>query len=293
MKHILFKYALAFGCVAMLLSSFSHRVLASVAEGNAKKEMTRLKLYYYKLDDGKKLLSMELTAGRGRNSAVVAGADIHITTSANDSTREMATVTTDSAGSFLLYVEPGYPFLTDSSGFTTIEAVFDGNDTLRSTSQDVQVKDARIDFVFDIIDSVQTLTVKATDFIGNPLEEVDINIGVQRLFSVLPLDRIETDEDGMASLEIEAPIPGDSAGMLEFVARIDDSDDYGTVTAKSHVDWGVKVDYTTDGFARQLWTDEAPLWMVIAVFVILIGAWYHFILSILKLRKIRMIGESG
>jgi hypothetical protein len=276
-------------CLGLLVGSMQLTTSAFAQ----KKESTRLKFYYYKLDDHTKRLSMELTAGRGRNSSTVAGAEIVLYHSANDSTAEMARVITDSIGSVELYVEPEYNFLRDEEGFTTIEAAFDGNDTLRSSSNDVEVKDIDIQFAFEIEDSVKVLRVTAQDGLGMPAEEIDINIGVQRLYSVLPLDRIETDENGTANLEFPDDIPGDSLGMLTVVAFMDDSDDYGSVTKRGQVAWGIPVDHKTDRFYRELWTDEAPLWMVAAVFIVLLGAWYHFILSILKLRKVKQLADEG
>ena len=126
-----------------------------------------------------------------------------------------------------------------------------------------------------------------------PVEELTINVGVQRLYSVLGLDEIDTDEDGVAELEIPDNIPGDAEGNITFVASIEDHDEFGTVTKKASASWGVPVSYEVEPLPRQLFTDEAPLWMIASVFVILLGAWYHFFLSISKLIKLKKAGSES
>ena len=143
---------------------------------------------------------------------------------------------------------------------------------------------------------MKVLTVQAKEKNGEgeliPVGDLDVDIGVQRLYSVLPLDAIETDEEGIGTLEFPNDVPGDSTGMITVVARIDEHEYFGTVTKSQSIKWGIPVSYKLKKISRQLFTDEAPLWMIIAVFVVLVGAWYHFFLSVLKLRKIKYLDEE-
>jgi hypothetical protein len=88
-------------------------------------------------------------------------------------------------------------------------------------------------------------------------------------------------------MEFPDDIPGDSAGMLTIVARVVEHDHFGTATKTKSIDWGVPVSYEVKPLPRQLFTDEAPLWMIIGVFIALVGAWYHFFLSIFKLYNLK------
>jgi hypothetical protein len=160
----------------------------------------------------------------------------------------------------------------------------------------MEIKDVFLELGFDIEDSVKILTVQAQELNGEgeliPVEGLDINIGVQRLYSVLPVDAVETDEEGIGILEFPDDVPGDSAGMITVVARIEEHDHFGTVTKTGSVNWGLPVSYELKKLPRQLFTDEAPLWMIIAVFIVLVGAWYHFFLSVFKLRKIKTLAKE-
>ena len=266
-------------------------------ESTAQKERVRMRMYYFKTQEGDRRLDLGLTAGRGRDMHGVEEGEIVLNAVVNDSTYTLATLTTDSLGEVSLYFADDYVFPMNEEGKTVLEAEYEGNDTYRSASGDLEIMDLNLDISFDVEDSIKYLRIKATrpDVDGSmiPAEEVDVMIGVQRLYSVLPIDDIETDEDGFAELEFPDDIPGDSEGTITIVVRIDDSDDYGTVEVKASEKWGIPVSYELEPLPRQLFTDEAPLWMIISVFIILVGAWYHFFLSISKLVKLKKAGADS
>ncbi len=97
-----------------------------------------------------------------------------------------------------------------------------------------------------------------------------------------------------AILEFEFPddIPGDQNGSITIVLRVLEDDDYGTVNTRSEINWGTVVEYSITGNGRSLFGDEAPLWMIIAVLVVLLAAWYHFIWAVIKVYQIKKIGET-
>lgn len=261
------------------------------ASAFAQKERTRLRSYFYIHSNGDRQISLILTAGRGRNMQNVGNAPLDIEIDMGDSTIYLTELTTNVEGSADLLIESGYTLPRNEDGLTTILASFGGNDSLRSSSTDMEIKDVFLDISFDIEDSVKVLMVEAREYNGEgeliPVPELDINIGVQRLYSVLPIDEMETDEDGIATMEFPDDIPGDSAGMVTIVARIDEHDHFGTVTKAGSAKWGIPVSYELKPLPRQLFTDEAPLWMIIGVFIALVGAWYHFFLSVYKLIKLK------
>jgi len=260
------------------------------------KERTRLRSYFYIHPNGDRQISLLLTAGRGKDMQNVGNAAIDLEVDLGDSTLFLTELITDAEGVADLRIESGYTFPADEEGITTILASFAGNDSLGSASTDMEIKDVFIEISFDIDDSVKILTVEANEYNAEgdlvPVEELDINIGVQRLYSILPIDAIETDEDGIGILEFPDNIPGDSLGMITIIARVEEHDHFGTVTKYKSVDWGTPVSYELKKLPRQLFTDEAPLWMIIGVFIALVGAWYHFFLSVFKLYKLKNATDS-
>ena len=93
-------------------------------------------------------------------------------------------------------------------------------------------------------------------------------------------------------MEFPNDIPGDSVGIINVIVMVDEHDDYGTITKSSTINWGIMVDYSIRSDGRTLFGDEAPLWMIISVFVILAGAWYHFILATSKVIKIKTTDQN-
>ena len=271
-------------------------IVSSIFCYGQSKERTRLRAYFFIHSNGDRQISLLLTAGRGKNMKNVGDAAIDLEVDLGDSTLFLTELITNADGSADLQIEAGYTFPADEEGITAILASYAGNDSLRSSSTDIEVKDVFLDISFAVEDSLKILTIEAKERNGEgeliPVEELDINIGVQRLYSVLQVDVVETDEDGIGILEFPDDIPGDSAGVLNIIARIDEHDYFGTVSKFKSVEWGVPVSYELKRLPRQLFTDEAPLWMIIGVFIALIGAWYHFFLSIFKLYKLRNAAKN-
>ena len=261
------------------------------AKVNAKKERVRMKLYYSKNDGGERMISIGLTAGSGKKMHGVKNGEVLLTSVLNDSIFVLATLETDTLGVVNLYLAQDYKLPMDEDGKSVIEVSYEGNEIYRSASNDIEIFDIDLEFTFEIEDSVKYLSVAANKIDGKgnkiPVEELDIFIGVQRLYSVLPIDDAETDEDGIGMLEIPDDLPGDADGNLIFVAKIEDHDEFGTVTKSGNQAWGIPVSYEVKPLPRQLFTDEAPLWMIASVFIMLLGAWYHFFLSISKLIKLK------
>ncbi len=262
-----------------------------------KKTRTRLKVYYEKLSNNDKKISIILTQGSGKKASGVENAEIFLTAIDNEDQIELTSIETDANGEAVLIIESNYTFSTDEDGYTVIHAKYNGNDSLKSAKKKIEFMDLNIDISFEIIDSVKHISVYAFEIDShgnkNPVEGVDLNIGVERLFSTLFLEEAETDEEGIGNMEFPDDIPGDSIGNIKVIVKVDEHDDYGTITKSSKINWGTIVEYSNASNGRSLFGDEAPLWMIISVFIVLIGAWYHFILATIKVIKIKKLGQKS
>ncbi|HLF34863.1 MAG TPA: hypothetical protein VI583_11530, partial [Cyclobacteriaceae bacterium] len=249
-----------------------------------------------KLFNGDRKLIIDLTAGRGKNTVKPGNANIDLGVFTNDSIRILAELYTGSDGLAELIVEKGYHFPADEDGFITITAEFPGNDSLTSASAEITFKDLTIEIIPEVIDSIKTVALKAyeTNLSGAkiPVEGLDITVGVDRLFSLLPVDNIQTDSEGIGTIEFPDDLPGDSLGTLKIIARLEDNEFYGTVSSISEIQWGTKVSYAVEPLPRQLWSNEAPLWMIFSVFIVLSAAWFHFFLAVVKLIKVKKAHEE-
>ncbi len=262
-----------------------------------KKSRTRLKMYYEKLPDNEKKFSIILTKGSGKKTSGIGGAKILLKIPGDENDLEVATVKTNANGEVVFIIEAGYLLPENENGYTEILASYNGNDSLRSARKKIEFKDINVEISFNLNDSVKYINVFAfeVDADGNnrPVEGIDMNIGVERLFSTLFFEKIETDKNGRGSIIFPDDLPGDSKGNVTIVAKIDEDDDYGTITKTAGVDWGMPVDYAVMSNGRSLFGDEAPIWMIFTIFILLAGAWYHFILATIKIIKMRYLGRNS
>ncbi len=260
-----------------------------------KKAKTRLKVYYEKSANNDKKISIVLFKGSGKKMVKIQNAEVFLTTYNLDEEQEITSLYTNANGEAVLIIEANYLFPKDKDGNSVIKARYYGNDSLKAAKKQIKFRDLNISITFDIDDSVKIITVSAfeMDSIGNPvpIEDVELNIGVERLFSTLFLSEVETNTKGIGTFEFPDDIPGDSTGNITVLIKVDDDDDYGTVIKTANTNWGTIVDYSVIADGRSLFGDEAPLWMIISVFAILAGAWYHFVLATYKVLKIKKISN--
>ena len=260
-----------------------------------KKGRTRIKVYYEKLDNNDRQLTVILNQGSGKKMAGVQDVEVFLTTYNLDTEVELPTLVTDENGEAILIIEANYPLPLNEDGFTIIKAVYEGNDELKGAKKQIKFMDVNIELAFDIVDSVKQLTIStmAIDSAGNktPVSGVELNIGVERLYSILYLEKIESSKEGKTVMEFPSDLPGDSVGVLKVIVKVSEDKIYGTVTKSSQIDWGTVVDYSNTHSDRSLFGVQAPLWMIIAIFIILAGAWYHFILAITKVLKMRSLAK--
>ncbi len=267
-----------------------------LAQDNESKERTRLTLKYEKLNNNDKKLTVGLIAGRGKNMVQIEGAKVQLTVSANDSTIDLAELTTDENGAAELLIKSGYKLITDKDGFSTLNAAYAGNDKYRKSGSEITVKDLLLDMTTGLVDSVKTVNVEAYELNSAgekiPVEGLDINVGVQRLYSILQIGQIKTDPEGKGSIEFPDGLPGDSTGTLNLVARVDDNESYGTVNTRKAMLWGTPVSFVLKPLPRQLWSNEAPLWMIISVFIVLSAARFHFVMAVIRIVRVKKAAGS-
>ena len=109
-------------------------------------------------------------------------------------------------------------------------------------------------------------------------------------------DFYTSDSMGVSSTEFKIDsIPGDQKGIITLVAEVDDNDTYGNLVTEKAVDWGNVIAPQKDFFAqRTLWAirSEAPIWLLFAVWSIVIGIWGTMIYLVFQILKIRKLGVS-
>ena len=180
-------------------------------------------------------------------------------------------------------------YLIDSEGNITLKAHFEGTDALDEEEEEITVKNIFLDLNLEVIDSVKTVSLKAfvIDSLGtkNPVGESDVMFYVEGMLSKMNINE-GTISDGEYEFTFETDLPGDIDGNITIMAVIEDNDDFGNVTQKKSVGWGVlnKKNVTAENY--KLWSKAGPIWMYIVLSVLLIGVWANYIYTIINLYKI-------
>ena len=95
----------------------------------------------------------------------------------------------------------------------------------------------------------------------------------------------------MIKVEFPVNMPGDTLGVLTIVAKIEDSDTYGNVTAQGDINWAQVVPLAKLPH-RGLGDTDAPLWMVYTLIILLSAVWFHYLYVIYLIVKIKLAKSS-
>ena len=115
------------------------------------------------------------------------------------------------------------------------------------------------------------------DSIGSPIEEIELYTFVERTFSLLPIgDRFnETDENGELIIEFPSDLPGDTAGLVNIIVKIEDADEYVDTLFSKTIDWGIPLIVDKNENKRALWaaSANAPIYLLVLTNSLILIVW--------------------
>lgn len=286
--------------ILILLLSFS--LLISNAYSQEDEEVTEettyepiLKFSYLKNTEGNRILKCTILTRLEGKWTPIENAELTFSVS-GDSIIELGTQKSDNLGVAVLEVDKSINIPTDENGATTYTVEYKGVENSEPNSEELTIVDVNLEMSLEEIDSVKTIIVKASKKGAEgeivPVEDQDVNIYVKRLYSNLKVGQAYLEEGtGEGSLEYKL-IPGDSLGNIIIIARIDEHEEFGNVEVRQTINWGTPVSYAIKDIKREIWTDEAPLWMTITVIIFVLGVWYHLILVFIRMWKIKKLEKN-
>ncbi len=128
-----------------------------------------------------------------------------------------------------------------------------------------------------------------------PVPNAEINLFARRAFGNLPIDGTKrTNEEGFALFAIAKNLPGDTAGLVNFFARLPNQALYGTVEVDTALVAGIPTFPVNYREKRAMWNtmDKAPIWLLASFFGLVVGAWIFIIIIIKNILKIYKIGKE-
>ncbi len=281
----------------VLITLLMPLLLMADANQETKKIKYRMNLAYHKFTDGDKSLTARLYYREGTKFINVSNVLVGFYLLTEDNELQLAEVETNEDGNAILQIASGYQFPWDSDNYCTFIARFEGNDVGKPADEEIMIKNIDIDFSFTEEDGEKYMNVNITEAGDSglvvPVYDAEVYGYVERMYSLLPIGEDYSDEDGKLTYEFPKDLPGDSLGNLIVVVRINESDEYGTLEMKKTINWGIPVDFSESEPTRALWSDEAPIWMAMTVFIILAGAWLNFLYAVYKVVKVKKLGKQA
>lgn len=285
MKHI---KILIIG-ISLLLGSAIH---LTAQDEEIEKKSPDLTFAIKKLNDGRFELKSRLSLYENRIDIPVSGAEIEFTIG---NTIKIEGNKTDKYGNAYAYIQPGVFLPRDKDGVITANAEFLGNDSYEAASAEFIFTETKIVLSCELEDTIKTAKVSVFK-VGNdgketPVSDESIIVSVQRMFSRLPIGEASLDAEGNGMVEFPDDLPGDSLGNLHVIAYFNEHEIFGNSEAEAIAPWGIpkqKVHVTH----RALWTQIAPLWMIVSLTILLVGVWAHYIYVIAQLIIIRIKGKK-
>ncbi|MEP7110073.1 MAG: hypothetical protein ABI760_18910 [Ferruginibacter sp.] len=196
---------------------------------------------------------------------------------------------TDQAGKAVFQAKAG-SLATDKEGKFHFKAVFAGNKAMDPVEEELTIKRARLEITPAKEDSLLNVKVKLID-VGTgteiPVPKATLGIFVTRMFNPLKVGEGTTDENGEATIEIPANLPGDTKGNINLVVKLEENELYGNLEAGVCQQWGTSVSDKSNELPRALWSPHPPLWMIVTFVILMMAVWGHYIVIIYKLFRLR------
>jgi len=242
---------------------------------------------YQKRNDGNRVLSTRLTVFQNRITYPITAQNI-LFSIGKDS---IATIRTDNDGYAYLVIQPGAKLAKNKLGAYEFSASFSGSDTLEPASGQVTYKDAILQMKLEEKDSVRTVSIRLAELNekgdSTPVAGQKVNTYVQRMLSLLKISEETTDDNGMIRFEFPRDLPGEADGGIVVIAKLEDNEKFGNIEVKDSKEWGIPVDHSIIEAHRALWTQIAPMWMIITLSILLSGVWGHYIYVIVQMVMIK------
>lgn len=249
---------------------------------------TNLSLTCTQLENGQIKLDAVLRARMEKSYVALRNATIDFTNVYGEDENELGAAKTNENGKAELVLQSDTELNLDEDQYFGILATYPGDKKHRSSEGDILFKGAYLDLETEEIDSVNTISVQLqtnNEEEDIDLEDIDIVVQVPRMFSKLTIATESTDEDGMVEIEIPNDLPGGPNGKLTLIASALDTDEFGNLETTVEKNWGIPAKTIEKSVKEEyeLWSPNAPLWMVVTFAFLMSLVWFHFIVIIYKL----------
>ena len=260
---------------------------------NDEKIQPLLKLDYYHVDSVHNLTAILRTKIEGRFQPL-ADMEISFISRNGESKTTIGTASTNENGKATISIPEDIFTSGGDKGNYSFEADFQGRDKYDPATASTIMKPLKMEMSFFQTEGVKMVSLKVAEPGPNnqlvPVEKLEVTFYIPRTFSLLKVGTA-TIENGAATLEFPVTVPGNRAGYLTMVAKVEEHEIYGNAEVSGVINWGKPLPYI-DTVNRGLGDTNAPLWMVYTLIVLLSVVWFHYMYVIFTVFRIRYIGKT-
>lgn len=283
-----------------LLFFFSFMLLNNrlVAQEDSIKPENVVSLHYFNSNGNVQYLILENLLKNGRIFTPQKNKTYEIYLDSGTQKNLISKVQTNENGLAKAFIPPSLKTVWDASPRHTF-IVKAGDEEVIS---DYAINKAKITLDTATVDGVRNITATVMKLDNNewaPVSEVEMNLGIKRLASILPAGdeaTYTTDSTGTVTVELRKDsLPGDQKGNILLAAKVEDNDQLGSLLVEKTVPWGVAVKPDNRFFdQRTLWTTRfrTPFWLLLMAYSMVIGAWGTIIYLITRLVIIKKLGRE-
>ncbi|HEX6333439.1 MAG TPA: hypothetical protein VFZ78_04375 [Flavisolibacter sp.] len=211
----------------------------------------------------------------------------------------VAKVKTNSKGEAIAYIPASLKAAYDAAPTHTFIAVVPASKDQEELTSEAAATRSRITIDTLNEEGTRQVVAKVESFETDqwvPAADVELKIGVARQGGELRIGEEETyttDSTGTVTGEFKLDkLPAkDKKNNIMLVARIDDHETFGSVSAERQVPWGVVTAPDVHFGGRSLWAtrDKAPIWLLVMAFGIMGGVWggiFYLVFLIVRIYKL-------
>jgi hypothetical protein len=230
----------------------------------------------------------------------VGGIQVSFYISAETPANLLGSAKTDDKGQAALIIPPAAKDEWNKSPNQTFLAVTDSSEFYDAVTSSIDLTKARIRLDTAEDKKIIATVVEQKKSAWVPVKGVDLSIAVKRLGADLNIVNetpvFTTDSLGVVKEDFKLlNLPGDSLGSLILVARIEDNDKYGNITAEKRVPWGTASEYVSDYNQRSLSARRgfSPFWLQWIAYGTIVAVWGILLYLFFQIWQLKKLGVQG
>jgi hypothetical protein len=251
---------------------------------------TRMSVSYTQMPEAKAYLQAKVIGRVDGRYVAIPKIEVSFYSESDEGQSLIGTSSTNMKGIATVQIDDVKSLIPDAEGSLSFSAAYDGSDAYTASDDMITMLRANISYEIteDEGDRKINITALALDDESTALADYEVVMSVPRMFSNLKIAEGYTDENGSIEFSVPEGIPGDEDGNLDVRVQVLEAGDYGNLEVNLNEAWGVPR-HKVIAANRELWTPDAPIWIVVTFAILMTAVWSHFGIVIWQLFKMSKV----